>query len=142
MIDRATHWMQLIATRQDSAGVWGRFDNQRPEFGIHEMIILGSVALLLAGTLVWQAMKRRRQREFWFNSASRLFGELCRSHHLDRSSRRLLKHLAAARGLKNATELFVEPEYFDMTSLPLALKPSASELRQLRHTLFALHSKV
>ncbi len=137
MIHRTDNRLHLFATLQDTNGIWGRFDNQRPSFGTHEIImVVAVVALLLIATLIWQLFTRRRQRDFSRNSTLRLFGELCRAHRLDRPSRRLLKRLAAARGLKNSTELFVEPEHFDMTSLPPALKTSASELRQLRHKLF------
>ena len=136
MIGRAVHWMQLIAKHQESAGVWGRFDHQRADVGKIELILLIAVTLLLAGTLIWQRISRRHQREFVCNSTSRLFSELCRAHRLDRSNRRLLKQLATALGLKYAALLFVEPEGFDMTSLPPALKSSASEIRQLRHRLF------
>ncbi len=132
----AVQRMLLVAAWQESASVWGRFDNQRATFGTHEKIILGAVALLLAGTLIWQVIARRRQREFWLNSAPRLFHELCRAHHLDHASRRLLKRLAAARGVKPAAHTFVEPKYFDTTNLPPALKSSASEIRLLRHKLF------
>lgn len=138
MIVVAMHLVPFTATLDQAGGVWGRFDHQRPVFGAHELIILVSVAALLAGALFWEAIKRRREREFWFNSNSRLFAEMCHAHRLDRSSRRLLKQLAASRGLKNPAELFVEPDHFDTTNLPLELKPRAPGVRQLRHELFGV----
>src|SRR5438132_1508487 len=136
MIRSAVISLQLLAMHQEPAGVWGRFDDQRAKFATHELLILGGVTLLVLCAFIWQlALRRRHQRDFWFNSASRLFGELCRAHRLGRSNRRLLKQLAVARGLESASVLFVEPEHFDLTSLPPELKASASGLRQLRHTL-------
>jgi hypothetical protein len=129
------NYIVVFAARQE-IGVWGRFDHQRPGIGTSELVVIAFVVVLLAGSLAWQMLKRRYQREFLYDSASRLFGELCHAHQLDRSARRLLKRLAAARGIKNLTELFVEPHYFDAATLPSSLKPSAGALRQLRHKLF------
>ncbi len=104
--------------------------------GSHEVLILAAVTLLVIVTIAWQTISRRRRRDFEYDSPPRLFADLCRAHKLNWSNRRLLKHLAAARGLKCPATLFVEPEYFDMTNVPSALKASATELRWLRHKLF------
>jgi hypothetical protein len=127
---------QLLATWQESTGIWGRFDGRPATYSTFELLTIGAVVLLLAGALVWQFIPSRRRRDFRYDSRARLFGELCRAHHLDRSNRRLLKQLAAARSLKSPNVLFVEPDYFDMTNIPPILKASAHELRQLRHKLF------
>lgn len=136
MIHSIIRAMPLLATWQESEGIWGRFDHQRPTLGVNELIILGVVIAAIVGTLIWQLIAGRRLHDFRCNSASRLFGELCRVHRLGRTSRKLLKQLAVARSLKSADLLFVEPEYFDLTNIPPALKSSANELRQLRHRLF------
>jgi hypothetical protein len=137
MIDSALHLLVLLASREASVTVWGRFDHHHgPMFGTFELIILGGVTLLLAATIAWQVITKRPQREFKLNSPNRLFSELCRAHRLDRANRRLLKKLAVERGLKNASLLFVEPEQFDVTNLTADLRSSAAELRQLRHKLF------
>jgi hypothetical protein len=128
-------YVHLLAVRQEQ-DVWGRFDHQRPGIGTSELCVIAFVVVMLAGSLAWQILKRRYQREFLYDSAAKLFSELCRAHQLDRASRRLLKQLAAARGLKNLTELFVEPNNFDAATLPPVLKSSAASLRQLRHRLF------
>jgi hypothetical protein len=104
--------------------------------GPYEVLILSAVTLLVIVTVTWQTISHRRRRDFDYDRPPRLFADLCRAHKLNWSNRRLLKHLAAARGLKCPATLFVEPEYFDMTNVPPALKPSAAELRQLRHKLF------
>jgi hypothetical protein len=126
--------LHLLAA-QDYSGEWERL-GRLLNFGLYEVLILAAVTLLVIVTIVWQTISRRRQRDFEYDRPARLFTDLCRAHKLNWSSRRLLKHLASARGLKCPTTLFVEPEYFDMTNVPPALKPSAAELRQLRHKLF------
>ena len=126
--------IQLLAA-QDYSDEWGRLARLF-SFVSYEVLILTSVTLLVIITIVWQTISRRRRRDFAYDSPPRLFADLCRAHKLNWSNRRLLKHLAAARGLKCPATLFVEPEHFDMTNVPPALKPSAGELRQLRHKLF------
>jgi hypothetical protein len=102
-----------------------------------EWTILASLAVILAlGLLISHWISRRRQKEFWCDNSSQLFHELCRAHRLDRANRRLMQKLAAARGVKNAAQLFVEPDNFDLAKLPSELNSSAGELRQLRHELF------
>ena len=102
MIDGITNWLCLLAARPDSARVWGRFDHQRPTFGSTGwMIVAGLVALLAAAALLSHWLSKRRQRDFWYDSSSRLFRELCRAHRLDLANRRLMQKLAAARGVEN-----------------------------------------
>jgi hypothetical protein len=102
-----------------------------------EWTILASLAVVVAlGLLVSHWISRRRQKEFWCDSSSQLFHDLCRAHRLDRANRRLMQKLASARGVESAAELFVEPDNFDATNLPKVLDSSANELRQLRHELF------
>jgi hypothetical protein len=107
-----------------------------PDIGPHELLIVSILTLLVVITIVWRTISRRRRRDFDYNSPPRLFSQLCRAHKLTWANRRLLKHLATARDLKCAATLFVEPDHFDLTNLPPALKSSAHELRQLRHKLF------
>jgi len=126
--------IQLLAS-QDYSDEWSRLARFF-SFVSWELVILASVTLVVIVTIVWQTISRRRRRDFAYDSPPRLFADLCRAHKLTWSSRRLLKHLATARGLKCPATLFVEPDHFDMTNVPAALKPSANELRQLRHKLF------
>src|SRR4051812_11948030 len=128
---------RLLLGFLEGTSLWGRFDNKRMTFDGNDLLIVGGVTLLVLCAFAWQLILRRRhQRDFWFDSTSRMFAELCRAHKLGRSNRRLLKQLAIARGLGNATVLFVEPDHFEATDLPPELKASASDLRQLRHKLF------
>jgi hypothetical protein len=101
-----------------------------------EVLILAAVTLLVIVTIVWQTISRRRHRDFHYDSPPRLFADLCRAHKLNWSNRRLLKHLATARGLKSPATLFVEPEYFDTTNVPLAMKESTNALKQLQRKFF------
>lgn len=126
--------IQLFAS-QDYSDEWSRLARFF-SFASYEVLILASVTLLVIVTIVWQTISRRRRRDFAYDSPPRLFADLCRAHKLNWSNRRLLKHLAVSRGLKSPATLFVEPDHFDMTNVPAKLKPSANELRQLRHKLF------
>jgi hypothetical protein len=127
--------IQLLAAK-DYSSEWDRLRDWLDVVSPYEVLILTTVTLLVVVTIVWQVISRRRRRDFDYDRPPRLFADLCRAHKLSWSNRRLLKHLAVARGLKSPTILFVEPEYFDMTNVPPALKASAAELRQLRHKLF------
>lgn len=124
----------LLAS-QNYSQEWARI-GRALSFISSEVALLAAVTLLVIATIVWQTISRKRRRDFAYDSPPRLFADLCRAHRLSWSHRRLLKHLAAARGLKCPTELFVEPEHFDMLNVPAALRPSANDLRQLRHKLF------
>ena len=125
---------QLLAA-QNYSHEWVRLAHLLDYISV-DVLILSAVTLLVIVTVVWQTVSRRRRRDFHYDSPPGLFADLCRAHKLTWSNRRLLKHLANARGLKCQATLFVEPEHFDMTNVPLELKPHASELRQLRHKLF------
>jgi hypothetical protein len=126
--------VQLFAELHNSPE-WARLGRWL-NFVSYEVLLLAAVTLLVIVTVVWQTISTRRRRDFHYDSPPRLFADLCRAHKLNWSSRRLLKHLAAASGLKSPAMLFVEPEHFDMTNVPIALKASAAELRQLRQKLF------
>ena len=126
---------QLFAVQYYTTKEWERIgklltDNWR------EVLILGTVTLIVILAVIWQPVSRRRRKDFDYDSPPRLFSDLCRAHRLSWANRRLLKQLATARGLASPAVLFVEPEYFDMTNVPAALKGNVAELRTLRHTLF------
>jgi hypothetical protein len=127
----------LFAARQDSFRVWGRFDHGRPGDGVNEMLtIVGGLVLLLGAWLVWRRLTGHASRYFTSDSSGQLFRELCAAHGLKFTNRRLLKRLAASRGLKNPAMLFIEPQHFEAKNLPEKLKLSAGELQRLRVQLF------
>ena len=134
MIHEIANRIPVLAA-QNYSQEWDRL-GQLLDVGLNEVLIVASVTLLVIVAIVWQTISRQRRRDFDYDRPQRLFADLCRAHRLSWSNRRLLKHLAAARGLKCPSTLFVEPEYFDATNVPLTLKRSAVELRQLRHKLF------
>jgi hypothetical protein len=117
--------------------LWGRFGDASAGTNTnHLMTIMGCTALALLLCMGWRLINEREARTFSSNSPARLFRELCAAHKLQRSSRRLLKRLAEARGLTSPAILFVEPEHFDEATLPANLSASAGDLRQLSERLF------
>jgi hypothetical protein len=94
-------------------------------------ILTLAVVAVTAGLLL-----ARMRSNFQTDSKRGLFNELYRAHGLKASSRRLLKRLAAARGMKNPSALFVEPSHFEADSLPQALQYAVNELQLLRDRLF------
>jgi hypothetical protein len=131
-----TSGSRLLAEHVYYSHEWDRLAHVLKFAPSYEVLILAAVTLFVIVAIVWQTISRRRSRDFHYDSPPRLFADLCRAHKLNWSNRRLLKHLAAARGLKSPATLFVEPDYFDATNALSVLKASASELRQLRHKLF------
>jgi hypothetical protein len=132
-----TFWLSMLAAKEESGAVWGRFDHARPGVGTPEWsLMIGATALLIIVITYSLWRSRREKLEFLSNSAPRMFNELSRAHRLDRAHKRLLKKLAAAQGHQNAAALFVEPEYFDKTKMPATLAGSTQQIRQLRHELF------
>jgi hypothetical protein len=117
--------------------IWGRFDHQRATLeSTHLWTLLSITALLIATAIVAYRSSQRRKRQFTHDSPRRLFRELCRAHGLPLASRRLLKRVAAARGIPDPTMLFVISSHFDTTSLPENLRPKANEIRALRNQLY------
>ncbi len=56
-------WPILLAEREDSGIVWGRFDHQRPGFGSAEWaVIVGASCLVLVVMIVthWRAKRKRK----------------------------------------------------------------------------------
>lgn len=133
MIEPLSRCVGLLLASTDGLEVWGRFDHERPTYGLGQILLVlaaGLVAIALAVVLL------RLCRRFRTNSSRALFRELCRAHGLNQSSRRALKRLATARGLKNCAVLFVEPRYFETTDLPPALKAAGTEIKLLHDRLF------
>src|SRR3954464_9750707 len=98
-----TFWLSLLAAREESRGVWGRFDHSRPGVGSAEWSVMIGAAALLIVTVSYSIWRSRRdKREFLSNSSPKLFRELSRAHRLDLAHRKVLKKLAAASGVKSA----------------------------------------
>src|SRR3954467_13305384 len=98
MIEGISNGGHLLAA-QDYSREWerlGRLFNSGP----YEVLILAAVTLLVLVAIFWQTFAKRRRRDFDYDRPARLFADLCRAHKLSWSNRRLLKQLAAARGVK------------------------------------------
>jgi hypothetical protein len=129
------HLPYILAATKELPRMWGRFDHHGPADGTnHLLIVVGMAALAALVLMIWLRISRRPQRYFVSNSAPRLFRDLCSAHGLTHSDRRLLKRLAAARGLASPAFVFVEPKLFDEP--PASLQSSAAELAHLRARLF------
>jgi hypothetical protein len=134
MIACALGGLVLLATKEM---LWGQFGDAGEGTDLNQLFtIMGCTALALLICMGWRLFQERESRTFSANSPARLFRELCAAHKLQRSSRRLLKRLAEARGLTSPSLLFVEPEHFDEATLPANLSASAKDLRQLSERLF------
>jgi hypothetical protein len=132
-----TFWLGLLAAKEESGVVWGRFDHRRSGVGTPEWSLMFGAAALLFVVMTYSYWRSRRdKREFLSNSAPRMFNELARAHRLDRAHKRLLKKLAIANGVEHAANVFVEPEYFDRTKLVASLAGSSQRVSQLRHEIF------
>ena len=137
MIHGIADTCRLIAASPEQLQAWGRFAEER-SIVTHKQgtFLISACAILLVSALISYWLTKRRQNEFWQDSPTRLFHDLCRGHQLELATRRLLKKLALARGLESAAELFIEPNYFNPAGLPPAFEPSAHELQRFRRTLF------
>ena len=100
------------------------------------MLLLLCVVIALATTL-WLASRRAGARERrGFNSPRALFGELCRGHGLKWENRRLLWRLARAQQLTHPTQLFLEPDRFDLANLGPDLAAQHEQFALLRDAIF------
>jgi hypothetical protein len=133
MIEPLSRWTSLLPAISEGWHVWGRFDHERPAYGLGQILLVLSAAV--AVTALGVALLRLAGR-FRTNSSRAFFRELCRAHGLSQSSRRALMRLAAARGLTNPSVLFVEPRHFATTDLSPALHAVEKELQLLRERLF------
>jgi hypothetical protein len=93
----------------------------------------GTIALVcLAVRLVFWWQHRQRH-----NSQGSLFWGLCRTHGLNRRTRKLLRQVARHHRLRQPARLFTEPKWLSPANLPRALRQRAAEVAALRNRLFA-----
>jgi hypothetical protein len=133
MIQPLLPWYWLLSVESGGRLLWGRFDHQRPEYdaGYVLMVLIAAAVVAAAGLVLLRLLG-----SFRTESKRALFRELCRAHRLRTSRRRLLRRLAAARGLTHAANLFVEPRYFNTNNLPPSLQQAKGELQRLHDLLF------
>jgi hypothetical protein len=106
-------------------------------FGWSAVGLIGAASLLVI-MLIWlairsyQARQRRERHSPW-----RLFSDLCRTHHLSRRHRHILKCLAVQYQLEQPAMLFVEPKWWEADQLGPTWAPHLPELNRLRLRLFS-----
>lgn len=96
--------------------------------------LTAAAAVITAVSLLCWFANRTVQRRRRYSHAG-LFGQLCRLHNLDRSSRRLLRRLAGRHKLSQPARLLVDPRWLDSAAAP-ALPARRAELTALRQRLF------
>ncbi len=94
---------------------------------------LGAASLLFWGLAHWM----ERRHGFFANRPLGLFISLSRAHALSWSDRWLLWQLARSHRLRAPARLFLEPERFDASRLPPAMRRHAARLEGLQERLFA-----
>ena len=114
-----------------------RFTDDNAGLSAGDFLLLVAVAALAVfGVLLLRRYAPPYDRRATYNDPGQLFRELCRSHGLGGTDRRLLKRLAALRGLSHPALVFVMPECFEAATLPPELGDVAQDVTQLRVQLF------
>jgi hypothetical protein len=96
------------------------------------------VAVIVIGvaTAVYSHLKRRNDMTERCDDPHKLFRELCLTHQLDWSSRRLLLQLADGLKLAQPAQVFVTPSAFEPVRVPGSLRGRIEEIKRLRERLF------
>jgi hypothetical protein len=129
---------QLIARTQDLRKMSEGFRSVGYSDKAWETMIVAGVIIAICVTLFLIGRYFRRfERLKSYDSPPELFRELCRVHKLDWSTRRLLKRLAAEWEMTSPALLFIEPERFNVSRLPMEWHEETTRLEQLREQLFA-----
>ncbi|HEY4235557.1 MAG TPA: hypothetical protein VGM76_19150 [Lacipirellulaceae bacterium] len=125
----------LLAVRRQGMG--GGFRGENNQFDVSQMLVVVAVLASISAVLfLLDRWIRRRIRLKTYESPTELFRQLCRTHELDRSARRLLQLLASQWKLANPASLFVEPDYFRPEKLPADWYDRAPQLELLHRQLF------
>jgi hypothetical protein len=125
----------LFAVRRQAMG--GGFRGENNTFDLTPILtVLGVLIPIIAALFLIDRWIRRRIRQRTYDSPSGLFQQLCQTHELDRSGRRLMHLLASHWQLTNPGVLFIEPDYFRPDKLPPDWYDHAPELEQLHRQLF------
>jgi hypothetical protein len=98
------------------------------------LVVAIILAIVFALWLLLNYIAEREGRSY--HSPRKLFRELCHAHGLDRGSRQLLKRLASAHRLTHPSQLFLDPERFDVLQLDTTWVAERSTLESLRDQIF------
>jgi hypothetical protein len=125
----------LLAVRRQAMG--GGFRGENNDYDLSQMLMVVVVLAVISGVLfVLDRWIRYRIRIRTYESPAELFRQLCRTHELDRPSRRLLRSLASYWKLTTPALLFIEPDYFRPEKLPADWSDRTPHLEQLHRRLF------
>jgi hypothetical protein len=125
----------LLAVRRQALG--GGFRGENNTFDLTPIVIVvGVLTPIIIAIYLADRWIRRRIRLRTYDSPSGLFHQLCQTHELNRSARRLMQSLASHWQLANPGVLFIEPDYFRPDKLPADWYDRAPELEQLHRQLF------
>jgi hypothetical protein len=127
----------LIARNRDLRGLREGFSSVGfDDKAVETLLVTAGLLFVCLVLLLIGRYARRFENLKSYDSHPELFRELCRLHNLDWSSRRLLKKLAMQWELTSPAQLFVEPERFNTTRLPIEWQQQAKHLEHLRQQLF------
>jgi hypothetical protein len=129
----------LLAAHDRMQGLFHAFRSTQNQFDgddiFYGLLILFAVVCPLIFISIWVYRRRRRQAS---TSPRALFFSLCRAHRLKWSEYLLLWRLGQSQHLADPARLFVEPERFDISRLPVALRLKAEKLKNIHARLFTL----
>jgi hypothetical protein len=124
-----------MAVRRQGMGSGFRGENNN--YDLSQMLLFVVALGTTSGILfLLDRWIRRYIRRRAYESPIELFRQLCRTHELDRASRRLLQALASHWQLASPAVLFIEPDYFRPEKLPADWYDRAPQLEQLHRQLF------
>jgi hypothetical protein len=113
-----------------------RFGGSGAGLSTTDVVLLVAVVVLAVFAVFVLQRYVPQQNRGTRNDPNQLFRDLCRAHGLGGADRRLLKRLAAWRGLSHPAIVFVMPECFETATLPPELQGAAHDVMRLRVRLF------
>src|SRR5258708_363000 len=101
------------------------------ELIVSVLSLLALAAACNLASILWERYRSGKP----FNNPRKLFGDLCKAHHLDRHQKQLLLLLAQWHKLPQPAALFLRPELFEAGKLGPQFSPQASQLRAMQQQL-------
>ncbi len=127
----------LLANRSRLENLSREFQQGLSPEGCKQLILF--LTVLAAASLLFWGLARWMERRHGLgaNRPLGLFLSLSKAHRLGWSDRWLLWRLARSHRLRAPARLFLEPERFEASRLPLAMRRHAARLEALQERLFA-----
>lgn len=124
----------ILIAQSPISSLGSRFRSETSQWNVWHLLGLGIILVGLAA-LAWLLTRHFQKKDRQgYHSERRLFRELCVAHGLTWQQRRILKQLAAACGLANPSQLFLEPKWFDSGHARRAA--AGPQLGEIQTTLF------